>query len=251
MITRRHLQFFLCTGLFAATPSCSDGRLDAFTRQTQTAAGGSPAASGGAASGSGGIGNASGGAAGKGLGGGAGASSGPLLIDDLEDGDNQTLILGGWWYMHNDGSGSGQALYGAETNRAGSRTRAVRAQGSGYRAWFFIGVDLPGQPNLDASAFSRVTFQARAEPTSVVRTLSIDLLDSTSVNQQDFSALHFRSTIELGNEWATYSLPLNAFVPTEGDAALRVNRAELSTLEFWVFSPEPFDFWLDDLGFAP
>jgi hypothetical protein len=212
---------------------------------------GSSGGSAGALSNSAGGGAANGGGAGKSWGGTGGTSSGPLLIDDLEDGDSQTLIQGGWWYMQNDGSGSGQASYGVDTSRAGSRTRAVRAQGSGYSAWFFIGVDLPGQPNLNASAFSRLTFQARSEPAAVVRTLSIDLLDSTSVNQQGFSPLHFRSTIELGNEWATFSLPLNAFVPTDGDATLRVNRAELSTLEFWVFSPEPFDFWLDDLGFAP
>jgi hypothetical protein len=178
-------------------------------------------------------------------------STGPLLIDDLEDGDSQTLIPGGWWYMQNDRSGTGQALYGADTTRAGSPTKAVHASGSGFTAWFFVGVDLPGQPNLDASAYSRVTFLARAEPASVARALSVDVLDSTSINVQDSTALHFRNGIELTSDWTTFSLPLKDFVPTEGDATLRVNRAELSTLELWVFSPEPFDFWIDDLVFSP
>ena len=110
---------------------------------------------------------------------------------------------------------------------------------------------MPGQPNLDASAYSRVTFLARAEPASVARTLSVDVLDSTSINLQDSTALHFRSTVELSSEWASFSLPLKDFVPTEGDATRRVNRAELSTLEFWVFSPDAFDFWIDDLVFSP
>ena len=104
---------------------------------------------------------------------------------------------------------------------------------------------------FEASAFSRLTFLARAEPSAVARALSVDILDSTSVNLQDSTTLHFRSQIALGNEWTAFSLPLQDFLPTEGDATLRVNRAELSTLEFWVFSSEPFDFWIDDLGFAP
>ena len=110
---------------------------------------------------------------------------------------------------------------------------------------------LPGQPNLDATAFSRLTFLARTEPTASARTLSVDILDSTSINVRDSSALHFRSTVELGNDWKSFSLPLKDFGPTDGDASLRVNRAELSTIEFWIFSPEPFDFSIDDLGFSP
>jgi hypothetical protein len=247
------IRSLLCFAVVAATWSCSDGQLDAFTRQTQaTATGGAGMHSGGVGGMSGGASSNSGGnSGGKSAGGSGGAPSGPLLIDDLEDGDSQTLIPGGWWYMQNDRSGTGQAQYGAETMRAGSPTRAVHASGSGFNAWFFVGVDLPGQPNLDGSAFSRVTFLARAEPSSVARTLSVDVLDSTSINVQDSTALHFRNKVELTSDWASFSLPLKDFVPTEGDATLRVNRAELSTLEFWVFSAEPFDFWLDDLVFAP
>jgi hypothetical protein len=253
VIAKQLAQFSLCVALIASTWSCSDGKLDAFTRQTQaTPSGGAGTHSGGVSGGSagassGGAGNNSGG---KSASGGA-PNTGPLLIDDLEDGDSQTVISGGWWYMQNDRSGTGQALYGADTSRAGSPTRAVHASGSGFNAWFFVGLDLPGQPNLDASAFSRVTFLARAEAASVARTLSVDVLDSTSINVQDSTALHFRSSVELGNEWTTFSLPLREFVPTEGDATLRVNRAELSAIEFWVFSPEAFDFWLDDLTFEP
>ena len=249
MVERHLVAFWLATALAVAGVGCSDGRLDAFTRQTQTAGG---IHSGGANS-TGGAGKSTGGGGGSGgvnVNGGS-VNTGPLLIDDLEDGDSQTLIAGGWWYMQNDRSGVGQAEYGVSTSRAGNSTRAVHATGSGFNAWFFVGVDLPGQPNLDATAFSRVTFLARTEPSSVVRTLNIDVLDSTSVNVQDSTALHFRSTVELGTEWKSFSLPLKDFAPTDGDMSLRVNRAELSTVEFWIFSPDAFDFWIDDLGFAP
>ena len=34
-------------------------------------------------------------------------------------------------------------------------------------------------------------------------------------------------------------------------ANIRAIQTELATIEFWVFSPEAFDFWVDDLSFAP
>jgi hypothetical protein len=256
VIEKRVAGLWLCAALAAVAAGCSDGRLDAFSRQTQTVGGAPSGGVNGSGGSTGGVSNSTGGssgAAGMTASGGStgGVNTGPLLIDDLEDGDSQTLIAGGWWYMQNDRSGTGQAEYGVSTSRAGNSTRAVHAFGSGFNSWFFVGVDLPGQPNLDATAFSRVTFLARAEPSSVARSLNIDVLDSTSVNVQDSTALHFRSTVELATEWKSFSLLLKEFAPTDGDASLRVNRAELSTIEFWIFSPDAFDFWIDDLGFSP
>jgi hypothetical protein len=124
-------------------------------------------------------------------------------------------------------------------------------KGSGFKSWLFAGLDLPGQPNLDASAFNYITFSARSDAATSERTLSVDLLDGTSVNAQDSTALHFRTEIELRNDWTVYTLALRDFVPTDGDAALRVNRASLAAVQFWVLSPETFDFWIDDLGFSP
>lgn len=253
VLLSRHMfraKLWLCAAFATSGSGCSDGHLDAFTRQARTDAnsGGTNSGGTGARPGSSEGGGSTGAMAGRG---GNGTSTRALLIDDLEDGDSQTLVAGGWWYMQNDRSGVGLAEFGASTSRAGRSTRAVHALGSGFRYWFFVGVDLPGQPNLDATAFTALTFLARTEPSTPAQALSIDLLDTTSVNVMSSTALHFRSSVELSPEWRSFSLPLEDFVPVDGDAALRVNRAELSTVEFWIFSPDPFDFWLDDLGFLP
>jgi hypothetical protein len=217
-------------GWFAILSSmlaCSDGHLDAFSRQPSVTNDGGRSSAG------------------------SDTPTRPLLIDDFDDGDNQTITPGGWWYLTGDGSGTHGANYILTTTRDGAATLALRATGSGFTAWFFVGLDLPGQPNFEASAFSRVTFLARAEETSTVRELAFDVLDGTSVNLANSTELHFRAPLALTTEWQSYSFAFRDFVPTDGDAARRVNRANLATLEFWVFGPERFDFWLDELRFEP
>src|SRR5262245_18967597 len=193
---------------------CSNGQLDAFSRTSEVVAEGGAFGSGGrAATGAGGTG---GGAAGSG--GGSGGSAGPLLIDDFEDANNETIIPGGWWFITGDGTGTVEVVYGDATTRGATATRAFRVKGSGFKSWLFAGLDLPGQPNLDASAFNYITFSARSDAAASERTLSVDLLDGTSVNAQDSTALHFRTEIELRNDWTVYTLALRDFVPTDGDA---------------------------------
>lgn len=232
-------------GLLIGIAGCSDGTLDAFTHEAAvggtSTSGGSANASGGATKG----GSASGGATS------GGASSATLLLDDFEDGDNQTLPSGGWWFQTSDGSSTLNVSYATQSIRAGTSTHALRAYGNGFRDWCFVGLDLPGQPNLDARAYARVSFWARAEPGASVRTLSLDVLDSTNINSMDSTAIHFRQNIELTSEWTNYALLFADFVPTSGSSALRLDRGALATLEFWVFSPEAFDFLLDDVSLLP
>lgn len=221
---------------------CSDGQLDAFRRVSEVVAEGGGPGSGGRPGAGGGGGNA-------GLG--SGGSKGPLLVDDFEDGNNETIIPGGWWFAQGDGSAAIEAAYGAATTRGASTTRALHVSGSGFKSWAFAGLDLPGQPNLDASAFRYLTFSARTEAAAVARTINVDILDGTSVNALDSNALHFRTAVELSDDWSIYTIVIGNLSPTIGDATLRPNRASLAAVQFWVHSTEPFDFWIDDLGFAP
>jgi hypothetical protein len=231
---------------------CSDGQLDAFSRQSEVVTEGGGLGSGGkpGTGGTTGVSGGAGGSAGTTSAGGSDAN-GPLLIDDFEDGNNETIVPGGWWYVQGDGSGSFDAAYGAATTRGANITRALRVNGSGFKSWIFAGLDLPGQPNLDASAFGYLTFSARSDAAAIERTLSVDVLDGTSVNAQDSTALHFRTQVELSNEWTVYSIALRELAPTDGEATLRANRASLAAVQFWILSAEPFDFWIDDLGFSP
>ncbi len=235
---------------FITTLGCGDGHLDAFSRQTPLAGGGvdsGGSAQGGAATG----GDKSSGGSGGGAAGVAGTAGGVLLIDDFEGDTNETTIPGGWWYLTQDGTSTIQANYASPTTRAGAPTQALRAYGSGFKNWCFVGLDLPGKPNLDASAYTRFSFWARAEPSSMVRQLGIDLLDSTNVNVQDSSPIHFQTAITLSTEWVYYSLSFAEFTPNSGSSTTRVNRAELSGAEFWVYSPDSFDFYLDDVALVP
>ena len=236
----RH-DFLRFAGLLINLAGCSDGTLDAFT--SEASLGGANTSGGGA--------NTSGGGANTSGGGGVASSATPLLLDDFEDGDNQTLPSGGWWFPTGDGSSTLNVNYATQSIRSGSSTHALRAFGSGFRGWCFVGLDLPGQPNLDARAYARVSFWARAEPGSSVRMLSVDVLDSTNVNSMDSTAIHFRKDIELVSEWTNYTLLFADFVPTSGSPALRLDRGALATVEFWVFSPDAFDFLLDDVSLLP
>jgi hypothetical protein len=231
--------------------ACSSGHLDAFTRNEPLGTGG---ASGGAISASGGTpqqgGNASGG---QPISGSGGASVGPLLLDDFEDGDSQTLILGGWWYPKPD---LGTPLISINTNALASRgngtgTHALRVYGSGCIDWCFLGLKLPGKPSLDARSYSRLSFWARAEPSSVVRTLTLDMLDGTHVDAA-LNAVHFQKAIELTTDWKNFSIAFNELLPTSGSTSVMVDRSKLDTMELWVFTtPDPFDFLLDDVALLP
>lgn len=231
--------------------ACSSGHLDAFTRNEVLGAGG---AFGGSVNATGGSpargGTGSGGQLASSSG---GASVGPLLLDDFEDGDNQTLLLGGWWYPKPD---MGPVLISINPNALASRgngsgTHALRVYGSGCTDWCFLGLDLPGQPSLDARSYGRFSFWARAEPTSVVRTLTLDMLDGTHLDSAG-NPVHFQKAIELTTEWKNFSIAFSDLVPTTGSTSVTVDRNKLDTVELWVFTtPDPFDFLLDDVALLP
>ncbi|HET9929982.1 MAG TPA: hypothetical protein VFQ35_04810 [Polyangiaceae bacterium] len=223
---------------------CSNGRLDAFTREGE-GAGGAPSggsASGGAARGgapsTGGTGMARGGTSNSG-----GGMTGPLVLDDFEDGDNQTLPPMGWWYVETDMTPNAIMMDTKAPNAHGG-ARSLRVYGSGCRDWCFLGVDLPGEEPFDARAYSRISFWARAEPSSVVHTLSVDVLDSPN-------GVHFRNDIDLSAQWGNYTVNFAELVPTESSSTAVLDRSHLIQVEFWIFSPEAFDFYIDDVVFLP
>ncbi len=222
--------------LLAATsltslPACSDAEVQAFNRLAQAEGG----AGGRTEPGSGG---SSGGQS-------AGSNSGPVLIDDFSDGNTETITSGGWWYSVGD-RGLSPLMRFDQTPRAGITTGALRATGSGC-GWCFIGLDLPGEPNFDARGFGQIVFFARAEAASSVRKLQIDLLDFTGTA----TGVHFEAFIELGTEWTRYALPFRQFVPSGEDASVTLDLSRLAQLQFWVFSSDAYDYWIDDLMLVP
>ncbi|MFZ5890932.1 MAG: hypothetical protein ACOY0T_07770 [Myxococcota bacterium] len=236
--------------VLALACACSNGALDAFTRELGS--GGTQGQGGSASGGSASGGSASGGSANSGgaqAQGGSGSPS-PLLLDNFEDGDTQTLISGGWWYVTNDTGSSLNVNYSSLGAREGGNAHALRAYGSACPTWCFVGLDLPGQPYLDARSYTRLSFWARAESISTVRSLSVDVLDGTNVNGTD--PMHFRKDLTVSESWTNYSLPFDELIPTSGAASLRLDRSKLATIGFWVFTAsEPFDILLDDVTLLP
>jgi hypothetical protein len=202
-------------------PACSDAEVTAFSRDA------SLSGSGGAAAGS------------------------SRLLDDFSDGDNQTITPGGWWYFRGDGTVPDDGTFGefgADTLRDGVSNRALHSHASGFSDWgFFVGVDLPGEPDLDARSYTRLSFWARSEPSAVFRNLRVDVLDASNAA----TGVHFESPIVLGTDWQRYSLPFRDFTRSDHANDPALDLARLTTFEFWVPSADSFDFWLDDLALDP
>lgn len=257
--------------------ACSNGHLDAFSREVQSVGGTSNggASNGGAFSGGASNGGAtfgggpSGGAPSGGATNGGGTSSagaagqpngvggmpgGPLVLDDFEDGDARTLVNDGWWYVTRDLVTAEEMpnaiVIDPSASDAHTGAHALRVSGGGCKSWCFLGVDLRGQPYLDGRAYSKLSFWARLEPGSVVRSLSIDMLDGTNVNDSG-NPVHFRNVLELTPQWGNYTLNFSQLVPTEGSPSASIDRGRLAQVEFWIFSPDAFDFSLDDVVFLP
>jgi hypothetical protein len=167
--------------------------------------------------------------------------SAPFVLDDFEDGDTQSSsIPEGYWYFTPDGTCSGAFSIEPTPERA-PNTHAIRFRGGGCTAWgALLGLDLGGAgPSFDASSLDALRLSARAEAGSVTA-LSVSLLDPQ----------HFDVTLELGTDWRDVSLPFGDFTFNDNGAEEPFDTSGLTHLQFFVFSAEPFDIWLDDLAFV-
>jgi hypothetical protein len=231
---------------FACLAGCIDGRLDVLE----------PLASGGS---SGSAGTQTGGTAGNVATGGTSAASGtgaagssgaggselpsPFVLDDFEDGDTQSLsIPEGYWYFEPDPTCSGSFVIETTAGHP-DMTHAIRARGGGCTDWgALLGLDLGGTApgdSFDASSFDALRLWARAEPGSVAE-LSVSLMDPQ----------HFDTVIEVSAEWQEFVLPLDGFMFNDQGPEPPYDVSRFTHLQFFVFSPESFDFWLDDIAFV-
>jgi hypothetical protein len=227
------LRFALVLAVSAATGVLAcDGELEVIERANQD--GGAAAPSGGSAGSA-----PTGGAPGAGSAGAAGAA--PFVLDDFEDGDTQSSnISEGYWYSRPDGTCSVGLSIESTPERA-PNTHAIRFRGGGCTAWgALLGLDLGGAgESFDASSFDSLRFSVRAEAGSVT-TLNVSLLDP----------LHFDVMLEASTDWRDVSLPFSGFTFNEAGPEEPFDTDRLTHLQFFVFSPESFDIWLDDLAFV-
>lgn len=237
-----------------ASLACSDGTLQSFVPKPVPvdAAGGADGsdpdsgaggrhAEGGAGTSAGPGGATSSGGAGAGATPGSGGTTGsgaPLVLDDFSDGDSQSLRLGSWWYVVNDGTGVQR--WGVEPVDGWLGERAVRVQGESFTEWgAALGLDLEsGGGALDIREFTHLRFYAKTSGGDAL-SLSVHLLDARH--------LHYTQAIELGAEFVRYDLDLSRFQGPDEASASTVVSGSLSALQFFVLSSESFEFWLDDV----
>jgi hypothetical protein len=248
MKTKRRILAHLALAFAACLFGCGDGRLDVLepvpATAGSTAAGRAGETSGGSAGAiaTGGF----GGDGGRGTSGTSGASGSnlpsPFLLDDFEDSDTKSPnIPEGYWYFERDGAcGSGWLAVEVTQGELG-QTHAIRSRGEGCSNWgALLGLDLGYEQGIfDASSFDALRFWARAEPGSTTE-ISVSLLDP----------YHFDTLIQLDAEWREFVLPLEGFVFNDREPEEPFNVDRLTHLQFFVFSPDAFDFWLDDLAFV-
>lgn len=175
-------------------------------------------------------------------GGGAGTpmATEPLLIDDFEDGNTQCIATSGFWYLVNDGTGVQEMTFATPADRS---SQALHLRGGGFTQWgMALGLDIAGShPVFDASAYSELRFQARAEP-GATTDIEVHILESD---------LHFSAKVALTPDWSEFVLPLGSMLSTAGDPARPLDPTAIAAIQFFVLSDATFDYWLDDVVFAP
>ncbi len=165
-----------------------------------------------------------------------------LLVDDFEDQDTRAANGFGWWYATNDTAGDQDFRISEISDRASSHW-AANTSGIGFDIWgALVGLDLtPGDGTFDASSFEAMRFWAKAGPQSVTH-ISARLLES--------SESQFGLDIELQQQWTRYTLVFDELEAADGSSRT-LDASRLAALQLFVFSPERFDFWIDDVVLVP
>lgn len=204
----------------------------------------------------------SGGSDNTGSGGSGGSTTGvtvdPLLIDDLEDGNNQleTPTYSGYWFTtaNEDGDGTVTPDPGDECDpeelemaRDGS-THAMHVSGS------WTGTDLEwiaafGFPlkhdevPVDASSYAGVTFYAKTDNEDTAARLQVMITDVEDEG-------HFAIELPLTSSWEQYTVRWNDQLLMQPTWAAQVtfDPANLFKLQF-QFDSDSFDLWVDDIRF--
>ncbi|WP_438030700.1 hypothetical protein [Sorangium sp. So ce233] len=250
--------------------------------------GGAGGAGGGGAGGTGaGAGGAGGGGAGAGGAGGGGAGGGcvvempageaptpPLLIDDMEDGDNNIIPLEdeanprrGFWFAANDMNGeqfpeAGNFSMSQLVLPRGDSTSAVNTWADdGFTTWgalvgFLLNADEAGNESLyDASGFRGIAFWAYAERGSYARMI-VDIADVQTWRAGGICGTnglcddHFRKIVALTPCWKYYEVPFADLKQTGwGEKFEAVDVTRLWAIQFRYSAGQKFNVWVDDVAF--
>lgn len=184
------------------------------------------------------------------------------VIDSFEDGDFLLSSIGGRvgnWYAYGDGSGTDTEEV-VSIQRGPDSKHGLHTTGKDFSSWGSgVGVDFnnagSGQEDkapYDASAYTGVTFWARAETALMV---SVVLPDGDTDAAGDVCTVcdhHWFKPIQVTTDWQRFTVDFSSLSlepggdpePTSFDASRVVS------LQFRLSSGQSYEMWLDDVAFV-
>jgi hypothetical protein len=214
--------------------------------------------------------------------------SDPLLIDDMEDGDNRICPtdgrMGTWWTA-SDGTKTADLMPAVNSTFTqtpipggrGQSMSAARLAGSGFTGWgALMALDLIGghaQP-YDASTFDGITFWAKTNANGLAFEINSPATipaDRGGVCTDSATALNCNQSWQFWVEtpavdnWFLVSVPFSALAQIPGQSTTTNNilpgsatwdSAKLANLQLGPVAgpvsspgPAPFELWVDDIAF--
>jgi hypothetical protein len=194
----------------------------------------------------------------------AGAKLTSSLIDDFEDGNNQSILAdarGGYWYTYADKEGTtiepagnfSATEGGANDSKHSGRMVGVLASAQIVYAGMGVSFTEPKRP-YDASSCAGVSFQARksGEGTASVRLKVGDWQTSPEGNLCKQCYNDFGADFTFTDEWKEYSVLFSEMKqePYWGEPKASIDAAALYQIQWQVKAPgSAFDISVDDVKF--
>ncbi|HKO49295.1 MAG TPA: hypothetical protein VJV79_16290 [Polyangiaceae bacterium] len=184
------------------------------------------------------------------------------VIDDFEDGDLLLPVnpaLGGRvgnWYAYGDGTGVSSFDVSA-IKRGASSVNGLYTKGKGFMSWGSgVGVDLShsadSKATYDASAYTGITFWARAESATKM-TVALPDVDTDPAGKLCATCdHHYNKLVEIGTEWQRYTVAFSELILEAGTVPMPAafKPSGLVSVRI-VFAPnQSYEIYLDDLAFV-
>jgi hypothetical protein len=238
--------------------------------------GGAGGSTGGSKSGTGGSSAGSGGYSGTSSTGGSGAvASGctgappqggtDALIDDLEDGNNESRAVDGrkgYWFVFNDATTGGVQTptgdFTASDGGANGSAKAAHTTGTGFTNWgggMGVSFNAVGSLNCPYNAISFTGIEFWAKGTGLVRVMvgsdaTVPVSAGGTCTPEADCHNHHGKDITFTANWTKYTLAWSDLTQdsTWGKQVGAIDPSKLIQINFQAKAP--FDFWVDDLAFT-
>ncbi|HWA74188.1 MAG TPA: carbohydrate binding domain-containing protein [Polyangiaceae bacterium] len=185
------------------------------------------------------------------------------LIDDLEDGNQQTFNVlgrGGYWWLHHDPNGSTllPEKFAPEDGGPGTSKKTLHVHGvtssenGAYGS--SVGLNIAEKGLYDGSQYVGLAFKAKVGPNST-KNVRLKIGDVNTHGQLGTCAScwnHFGKDMQFTTEWAEYKVTFAELKQAEGWGAPRpasITPNQLASIDWTVGPGQTFDLWIDDVTF--